>query len=132
EGEGGGLEARLWVLEMSISSMMDTSRSSMQALFSGNRTRRPRFSFGGGLPGGSKKPLGITHWKLIEPAKEGLVLSEVGLEGGEKVMLEVRDKTGEWPREKYLETRDFRNFTPGSVGRRVDAMDYQGRWYPGQ
>lgn len=56
-------------------------------------------------------------------------LSALGLMGGEKVMVESKLPDGTWPRHRYIEKSDFRQFRDGD---RVDAMDYQGRWFRGQ
>ena len=58
-----------------------------------------------------------------------MTLSALGLIGGEKVMLEHKSRQGKWPRRRYIEEPGFRHFR---VNDRVDAMDYQGRWFRGQ
>lgn len=58
-----------------------------------------------------------------------MTLSELGLIGGEKVLLETKLPNGAWPRRRYIEAPDFRDFREND---RVDAMDYQGRWFRGQ
>lgn len=58
-----------------------------------------------------------------------MTLSELGLYGGEKVMIETKSGDGVWPRHRYIEEPGFRHFREGA---RVDAMDYQGRWFRGQ
>lgn len=58
-----------------------------------------------------------------------MTLSELGLQGGEKVMVETRLLDGSWPRRRYIEDPGFRHFREGA---RVDAMDYQGRWFRGE
>lgn len=58
-----------------------------------------------------------------------MTLSELGLYGGEKVMIETKIRDGAWPRRRYIEESGFRHFREGE---RVDAMDYQGRWFRGQ
>lgn len=58
-----------------------------------------------------------------------MTLSALGLIGGEKVMLEKKNPQGNWPRRRYIEDPGFRNFREND---RVDAMDYQGRWFRGQ
>ena len=40
-----------------------------------------------------------------------------------------RDGDGKWPRRRYIEDPGFRQFREND---RVDAMDYQGRWFRGQ
>lgn len=54
-----------------------------------------------------------------------MTLSELGLIGGEKVLLETKLPNGAWPRRRYIEAPDFRDFREND---RVDAMDYQGRY----
>lgn len=44
-------------------------------------------------------------------------------------MLETKTMGGAWPRQRFIEKQSFRYFTEGS---RVDAMDYQGRWFRGE
>lgn len=61
--------------------------------------------------------------------KQGLTLSALGLVGGEKVMLEYKTSEGKWPRRRFIEDPGFRQFREND---RVDAMDYQGRWFRGQ
>lgn len=56
-------------------------------------------------------------------------LSVLGLAGGEKVMLERKLPDGAWPRRRYIEEPGFRQFRETA---RVDAMDFQGRWFRGQ
>lgn len=58
-----------------------------------------------------------------------MTLAELGLFGGEKVMVETKTQDGVWPRHRYIEDPGFRHFREGA---RVDAMDYQGRWFRGQ
>ena len=58
-----------------------------------------------------------------------MTLSALGLVGGEKVMLEHKTRQGKWPRRRYIEEPGFRQFREND---RVDAMDYQGRWFRGQ
>ena len=58
-----------------------------------------------------------------------MTLSALGLIGGEKVMLEHKTRQGKWPRRRYIEEPGFRQFREND---RVDAMDYQGRWFRGQ
>ena len=58
-----------------------------------------------------------------------MTLSELGLIGGEKVLLETKLPHGAWPRRRYIEDPEFRDFCEND---RVDAMDYQGRWFRGQ
>lgn len=58
-----------------------------------------------------------------------MTLSALGLVGGEKVMLEHKTREGKWPRYRYIEDPGFRQFREND---RVDAMDYQGRWFQGQ
>lgn len=58
-----------------------------------------------------------------------MTLSDLGLIGGEKVLLETKLPNGAWPRRRYIEAPDFRDFREND---RVDAMDYQGRWFRGQ
>lgn len=60
---------------------------------------------------------------------QGMTLSALGLIGGEKVMLERKNSQGKWPRRRYIEDPSFRHFREND---RVDAMDYQGRWFRGQ
>lgn len=60
---------------------------------------------------------------------QGMTLSALGLIGGEKVMVEHKNPDGKWPRRKYIESPGFRQFREND---RVDAMDYQGRWFRGQ
>lgn len=56
-------------------------------------------------------------------------LSALGFVGGDKVMLETKLEDGTWPRYRYIEEPNFRDFREGD---RLDAMDYQGRWFRGQ
>lgn len=58
-----------------------------------------------------------------------MTLSDLGLIGGEKVLLETKLPNGAWPRRRYIEEPNFRDFREND---RVDAMDYQGRWFRGQ
>ena len=62
-----------------------------------------------------------------------MTLSALGFIGGEKVMLETQITDGStdvsWPRHRYIEEPNFRDFREGD---RLDAMDYQGRWFSGQ
>lgn len=60
---------------------------------------------------------------------QDMTLSALGLVGGEKVMLEHKTRQGKWPRSRYIEDPGFRLFREND---RLDAMDYQGRWFQGQ
>lgn len=66
---------------------------------------------------------------LFTYVHQHMTLSELGLQGGEKVMVETRLLDGSWPRHRYIEDPGFRLFREGA---RVDAMDYQGRWFRGE
>ncbi|CAM9526893.1 unnamed protein product, partial [Laminaria digitata] len=92
---------------------------------------RPRFSSAGGRVsgGGDPQTAGVSRWKLVKPEEECMTLSELGLIGGEKVLLETKLPNGAWPRRRYIEEPDFRDFREND---RVDAIDYQGRWFRGQ
>ncbi|CAN0221533.1 unnamed protein product, partial [Phaeothamnion confervicola] len=78
------------------------------------------------------------RWRLLTSRQHRSTLAALRLQGGEKLMLEVwRDGTdhgdgesggGGWPRAVHVEKPGWRRF---ALGDRVDAMDYQGRWYPG-
>lgn len=67
--------------------------------------------------------------RLRESRLQGITLSALGLVGGEKVMVEHKTQEGKWPRCRYIEEPGFRHFREND---RVDAMDYQGRWFRGQ
>lgn len=60
---------------------------------------------------------------------QGMPLSVLGFVGGDRVMLETKLEDGTWPRHRYIEEANFRDFCEGD---RLDAMDYQGRWFRGQ
>lgn len=76
-----------------------------------------------------------SHLLAVMPCLRGsarvkdMTLSALGLVGGEKVMLEHKTGQGKWPRCRYIEDPGFRQFREND---RVDAMDYQGRWFQGQ
>lgn len=66
---------------------------------------------------------------LVVARTQGMTLSALGLIGGEKVMVENKNPDGKWQRRKFIESLGFRQFREND---RVDAMDYQGRWFRGQ
>ncbi|CAM9124714.1 unnamed protein product [Ectocarpus sp. 4 AP-2014] len=121
-------QVRLWVLEISTSGLIDTPR--LHAPSSAPGLCRPRFSYGGGRDlGGVDPQSGLDRWRLVKTEEEGMTLSALGLVGGEKVMVENKNPDGKWQRRKYIESPGFRQFREND---RVDAMDYQGRWFRGQ
>jgi ubiquitin C-terminal hydrolase len=73
------------------------------------------------------KPAG-GEWTILE--EKQLSLGDADVESGDVIMIEAKeDSDSKWPRDKiqtYLE--NFRDF---EINTRVDALDNQGRWYPG-
>lgn len=73
-----------------------------------------------------------SHLPCLSPrhvCAQCMSLSALGLIGGEKVILETKAPDGTWPRRNFIEQPNFRQFREND---RVDAMDYQGRWFRGQ
>ncbi|CAM9338225.1 unnamed protein product, partial [Chrysoparadoxa australica] len=70
------------------------------------------------------------RWMLVPESygdKPICKLSQVEV-GSLKLLLEIQAADGTWPRARHIEAPEFRSF---KVGQKLDAMDYQGRWYPG-
>lgn len=72
---------------------------------------------------------GLTSWwVLLDENDRRLTLEELELGSGARIMFEVQNAEQQWPIDRLIEPPAFRNL---KVDDRVDAMDYQGRWYTG-
>lgn len=74
-----------------------------------------------------EKPLPSTSWRIVLSTKYA-TLEGAGIEPWDELMVEFTDASGNWPRARFIEPPEFRNF---KVGDRVEACDYRGQWFPG-